>query len=184
MNLIFITEQRNMLDMIMKVIDKITKNDFLLGILYIGKQEDTEFYTKITDKYSEIKNSLTMSGFYIDNGKIDDELHQLAYLNVNQLQMVHLDTIKTETITYSIQPLLALRVLLNPSSDTQYYVNELLMIKNLKNFTTSRLFYEIIRAGFISLSNETTHDTMWGAFTFIKIPHIIKQINSLQQQGK
>lgn len=172
-----------MLDKTCEVVDRISKNDFLLGILYIGKQEDTVFFAKITEKYSEIKNLLISTGYVPKNNTVEDQLRDLAYIDVNQLEMVKLDSKAIEPITYCIQPLLAVEVLLNPSADTQIYVAELLMIQRLKNYSMPRLFCEIIRAGLISLSNviETTHDTMWCAFTFIKVPHILKQLNSMSQ---
>lgn len=37
-----------------------------------------------------------------------------------------------EPVTYCLQPLLAVEVLLNPSSDTQVFVNEILMVQRLK----------------------------------------------------
>lgn len=38
----------------------------------------------------------------------------------------------SEPVTYCLQALLAIEVLLNPSSDTQMFVNELLMVHRLK----------------------------------------------------
>ena len=38
----------------------------------------------------------------------------------------------SEPVTYCLQALLAIEVLLNPSSDTQMFVNELLMVQRLK----------------------------------------------------
>jgi len=38
----------------------------------------------------------------------------------------------SEPVTYCLQALLAIEVLLNPSSDTQMLVNELLMVQRLK----------------------------------------------------
>jgi hypothetical protein len=38
----------------------------------------------------------------------------------------------SEPVTYCLQALLAIEVLLNPSSDTQMFVNELLLVQRLK----------------------------------------------------
>lgn len=174
-------EHQILIDNTTEVIETIINNDFLMGILYIGKQEDPDFFGKIREKYSDIKSSLISSGYKPNNVNIEKELHRLAYIDIGQLHILRLESEKIEPISYCVQPLLAVEVLLNPSSETQFYVSELLMIQRLKNYSMVRLFYEIIRAGFISLSNviETSHDTMWGAFTFFKVPLIIKQLNAL-----
>jgi len=56
---------------------------------------------------------------------------RLCHLNVNENGADGmLDN--SEPVTYCLQALLAIEVLLNPSSDTQMFVNELLMVHRLK----------------------------------------------------
>ncbi|KAI8120832.1 Mediator of RNA polymerase II transcription subunit 24 [Lucilia cuprina] len=177
-------EQSYMLDQCCAVIEKLVKNQFLLAILYVGRQEDLEYYSKIRENYATIKTSLTNSNFTPSHPGIEKYLQQLAYIDVHHLEMKTLDVKQLpEPITYCVQPLLAVEVLLNPCNDTSYYVAEMQMLQRLKKFSNTRLFYEIIRAGFVSLSNvvETSHDTTWGAFTFFKVPQIIKQLHALNR---
>jgi hypothetical protein len=69
------------------------------------------------------------------------QIFQLKLLNVHR-KLCELDTSSdsladgkpddSEPVTYCLQALLATEVLLNPSSDTQIFVNELLMVQRLK----------------------------------------------------
>ncbi|XP_037940607.1 mediator of RNA polymerase II transcription subunit 24 isoform X2 [Teleopsis dalmanni] len=176
------SENSYVIDVSSVVIEKLAKNQFLMGMLYIGsRQEDSEYYIKIRDKYIQIKSAFANSNYSPQNAITEKYLQQLAYIDLIHLEMPHLESGVVESITYCVQPLLAVEVLLNPCNDTSYYVAELQMIQRLKGLSNRRLFYEIIRAGFISLSNvgETSHDTMWGSFTFFKLPHIIKHLSAL-----
>lgn len=180
------TEQQHMLDKMAEVVEKIAKNDFLLGILYIGKQEDPELCKQITTKYCEVKNTLANTNYVPKSSTICDLLQYLAYINIDQLEMVELDSNNVETTTFCIQPLLAVEVILNPINETQNYVSELLTVQRLKHYSNVRLYFEIMRAGLLSLTDviEITYDTMWVTFTFIKVPHIFKQIHAMTQGEK
>uniref|UniRef100_A0A1A9WLL4 Mediator of RNA polymerase II transcription subunit 24 n=1 Tax=Glossina brevipalpis TaxID=37001 RepID=A0A1A9WLL4_9MUSC len=178
------SEQSYMLDQCCLVIEKVIKNQFLMSTLYVGCHEDPDYYGQIRERYAAIKTSLTNSNFSPTHPSIETYLHQLAYVDVHHLDMHLLDIQpKPEPVTYCVQPLLTVDVLLNPCNDTSYYVAKMQMVQRLKKFSNTRLFYEIVRAGFVSLSNvmETTHDTMWGAFTFFKVPQIIKQLQALNR---
>ncbi|XP_030386391.1 mediator of RNA polymerase II transcription subunit 24 [Scaptodrosophila lebanonensis] len=176
-------EQSYMLDQVCVVIDRLSKHQFLLAILYVGCHEELESYSKIREKYATIKGSLANSNFTPSLPTTEQQLQQLAYIDAKHLELQPLNDLQGEPISYCVQPLLAVEVLLNPGKDTSYYVAELQMLQRLKRYSNTRLFYEIIRAGFLTLSNvaDTSHDTMWGAFMFFKVPHIIKQLHTLQR---
>ncbi|XP_059614559.1 mediator of RNA polymerase II transcription subunit 24 [Phlebotomus argentipes] len=160
------------------VMESIVQSQFLMGILYLGKQEDAELFGKIGKKYQEI---VSMSG--VKNSGIEEALKKVTFIELNQLEMIEMEPKGVEAITYCLQPLLAVEVLLNPSSDTQIYVNQLLMIQRLKGYSAPRLYCELIRACLISLNNVSgpNRESMWCAFTFIKVPHILKQLNALSK---
>nr|XP_014095277.1 mediator of RNA polymerase II transcription subunit 24 isoform X1 [Bactrocera oleae] len=178
-------EQSYMFERTCIIVDKFISNQYLMGIFYIGCYDDIEVYGKIRDKYNGFKNILTSSHLSSRNMSIAQSLQQLAYLDATKLTMPRLHSKGVESISYCVQPLLAVEVLLNPCNDTSYFVAELQMIQRLKNYSLTRLIYEIVRAGFISLSNvvEVSRDTLWGAFTFFKVPHIIKQLHTLQRSN-
>ncbi|XP_037719437.1 mediator of RNA polymerase II transcription subunit 24 [Drosophila subpulchrella] len=177
-------EQSYMLDQTCVVIDRLSQQQFLLSMLYVGCHEELEICGRIRDKYANIKGSLTNSNFTLNSPSVEQQLQQLAYIEAKHLDMQSLNSPPTlEKISCCVQPLLAVEVLLNPCKDTSYYVAELQMLQRLKRYSNTRLFYEIIRAGFLTLSNvaDTSPDTMWGAFMFFKMPHIIKQLHALQR---
>jgi len=177
-------EQSYMLDQTCVVIDRLSQQQFLLSMLYVGCHEELEICGRIRDKYANIKGSLTNSNFTLNAPSVEQQLQQLAYIEAKHLDMQSLNSPPTlEKISCCVQPLLAVEVLLNPCKDTSYYVAELQMLQRLKRYSNTRLFYEIIRAGFLTLSNvaDTSPDTMWGAFMFFKMPHIIKQLHALQR---
>ncbi|CAG2056138.1 unnamed protein product [Timema podura] len=85
----------------------------------------------------------------------------------------------SEPVTYCLQALLVIEVLQNPSADTQMFVNEMLMVKRLKGYSMARLHCEIMRACLISLNDVlgTSEESGWGAFVFLKIPYILRQLH-------
>ncbi|XP_046388735.1 mediator of RNA polymerase II transcription subunit 24 [Ischnura elegans] len=85
-----------------------------------------------------------------------------------------------DPVTYCpLQALLAVEVLLNPSSDTHVFVNDILMMQRLKGYTLPRLYSEVMRACLICLNDvlTTSEESQWGAFTFLKVPHILRQLH-------
>lgn len=179
-----------MIERAANVLDKIIGTKFLMGVIYVAKHEDRELFTKINKSYLEIKNTILNTGFQSPtagaSGKCFEELlKKVAYIDVTQLDATTTvaETNHVEPIAYCLQPLLAVEVQLNPNSDTQVFVSELLMIHRLKNYSMSRLYCEIIRACLISLYNVSgsARESMWCAFTFIKVPHILKKLNSMSK---
>ncbi|KAM8710670.1 hypothetical protein ACLKA7_017314 [Drosophila subpalustris] len=156
-------EQSYMLDQSCKLIERLTQQQFLLAMLYVGCHEELDALDRIRDLYASIKASLTNSNMTLSTATAEQQLQQLAYIDAKQLDLQYLNPApSTEKISCCVQPLLAVEVLLNPCKDTSYYVAELQMLQRLKGYTNTRLFYEIIRAGFLTLSNvaDTSPDTI------------------------
>lgn len=177
-------EQSYMLDQCCQLIEHLAQQQFLLSMLYVGCHEELDSLDRIRDVYASIKASLTNSNLTLSSATAEQQLKQLAYIDAKHLELQSLNPPATaEKISTCVQPLLAVEVLLNPCKDTSFYVAELQMLQRLKGYSNTRLFYEIIRAGFLTLSNvaDTTPDTMWGAFMFYTMPHIIKQLHALQR---
>lgn len=177
-------EQSYMLDTCCQLIEHLTQQQFLLSMLYVGCHEELDTQDRIRDVYASIKGSLTNSNLTLSSATAEQQLKQLAYIDAKHLDLQSLNPpAAAEKISSCVQPLLAVEVLLNPCKDTSFYVAELQMLQRLKGYTNTRLFYEVIRAGFLTLSNvaDNTPDTMWGAFMFYTMPHIIKQLHALQR---
>ncbi|KAH8301958.1 hypothetical protein KR044_001297 [Drosophila immigrans] len=177
-------EQSYMLEQSCKLLDHLTQQPFLMSMLYVGCHEELDALDRYRELYASIKASLTSSNLTLSSPAAEQQLKQLAYIDAKNLELQSLNPLPSaEKISCCVQPLLAVEVLLNPCKDTSYYVAELQMLQRLKGYSNTRLFYEIIRAGFLTLSNvaDTSPDTMWGAFMFFKMPHIIKQLHALQR---
>ncbi|XP_077285363.1 mediator complex subunit 24 [Arctopsyche grandis] len=155
------------------------ENDFLVAMLYLAKQDDHEQYNEIIKKCQEIKSLVLLDPQCKPETPIEDTLQKLCFLELDQfcpLQEV------TEPITYCIQALLAIELLANPNAETQVLINELLMMKRLKRYSTPRLYCELMRASLIALndvSGSPSKQSIWGAFTFLKVPQIIHQLHSV-----
>lgn len=165
--------------------EKITNQQFLMGVIFIAKHQDPDLLTKINRNYVDIKNNSMNAGFDVPGKQFEEYLKKIAYIDLNSLINVsnQLESTTVETITNCLQPLLAVKVLLNPNSDTQMFVNDLLMVQRLKNYSLSRLFCETIRAFLMSLYNVsgTPRESIWCALTFIKVPHILRQLYVLSE---
>ncbi|XP_034934467.1 mediator of RNA polymerase II transcription subunit 24 isoform X2 [Chelonus insularis] len=177
------------LDLIEKpasILKQMLSSDFLCAMMYLAKYDDKDLYLEVVKKCQEIE--LTHKTNNIRSpALIDESLKKLSNLDIETVSP-NLSNIPMESITYCLQPLFAVQVLLNPSTETTVFVNQLLMIKRLKGYTNARLYCEIIRACLMCLHNVTGtfKESQWGAVTFLKIPFILKELHvaSLNASGQ
>lgn len=175
-------EQQNILKSLVKVIDKLMQNKFLLGIIYVGKHEDTELIGKIQQNYVDIKMLSANAGFAgaFQTHSFEDSLQIIAHLEIEGMQDQPADN-TPESITYCLQPLISVEILLHPSNDTETFISKLKMVQRLKNYSPSRLYCELIRSCLSSLHNVSglsNRESMWCAFTLIKVPLIIRDMEN------
>uniref|UniRef100_A0A182P6E2 Mediator of RNA polymerase II transcription subunit 24 n=1 Tax=Anopheles epiroticus TaxID=199890 RepID=A0A182P6E2_9DIPT len=180
------TEEEEVVQRVAAVLERIVENPFLLGVLSIGKCDDPELFIALQKRFNGI-NNLTLTTGYVahvgsnqKNVTVTDYMRKLVLLEVDILEMKLFDGGKVEPITYSLQPLLAIEVLLNPMCDTHQYVAQLINLKRLKGYSYARLYCEIMRGCLISLNNVegTAKESLLCAFAFIKVPHILHQIHT------
>ncbi|KAJ8948784.1 hypothetical protein NQ318_022915 [Aromia moschata] len=74
-----------------------------------------------------------------------------------------------------IQCWLAVKLTGNPGSSTAVLAEQLQVLQRLKGFSDSRLYAELMRGSLLALYNvsQTSHESQWGAFAFLKVPHIL-----------
>lgn len=178
-----------LLNILTKQLDKVSLNAFLIANMYVAKRENADLYKKIHRKLSDMKNILNNKKFVaLTRVKSIEETFTLILVKIdgslaeNDNSNLLID--ECESITYCLQPFVAVNVLLNPNGSVQDYVNHLQMVQHLKNYSISRLYSELIRSALISLYNisresEISLESMWFAFTFIKVPYILKQMNAI-----
>lgn len=181
-NFIVILEQELCLEKVSILSSQIVKNPFLMGVLYVSKYEDPELFHKCEVQYKKLcwfSGKCNQLGVKVESiGKIIKDFYQIVFVKIDDLKMKEFESKIPESITFCLQPLLAVEVLLNPSADSQSYVTKLLMIMRLKNYSRARLYCEIIRACLISLSNVSGSSySAWCAFTLIKVPDILKKLH-------
>ncbi|XP_050463769.1 mediator of RNA polymerase II transcription subunit 24-like isoform X1 [Cataglyphis hispanica] len=163
------------------ILQQVLNSDFLCAMMYLAKYDDKEFsfsdlYIDVAKKCQEIETLLKTSS-QKSVVAIEDSLKKLCNLEIESLCP---EKIKMESITHCLQPLFAVQVLLNPSTETTVFVNQLLMVQRLKTYTNARLYCEIIRACLMCLHNVTGtfKESQWGAFMFLKVPLILKELHA------
>lgn len=162
-----------------RILNDLLQTDFLVAMLFLARQNDHEQYNEIIKKCQEIKSLIVVNAQCKPETPIEDTLQKLCFLEIDKF--CPLEEV-VEPVTYCLQALLAIELLANPNSDTQVLVNELLMMKRLKGFSSPRLYCELMRASLISLngvSGSPSKQSIWGAFTFLKIPQILQQLNAV-----
>lgn len=155
----------------------IINSDFLISMLYLARLDDQEQYADVIKKCGEISSLIMMNTQFKANVPIEESLKKLGFLELDKFSPLNNST---EPVTFCLQALLAIELLANPNADTQVFVNELLMVKRIKGYTMGRLYYELMRACLISLndvSGSPSKQSIWGAFTFLKVPQIIHQLH-------
>ncbi|KXJ68227.1 hypothetical protein RP20_CCG004941 [Aedes albopictus] len=177
-------DQQEVVEKTANVLEKIVQSQFLLGVVYVGKLADPELFGLVAKKCLDIENLTAKTGFVPPvvsqkNVTVNDYIRKVATIETGTLEMKDFDGKGVEPITFCMQPLIAIDILLNPNCDTQMYVLEFLSIRSLKNYPLSRLYCEIIRGCLTCLNNVsgTSRESFICAFTFIKVPQIIRQIH-------
>lgn len=184
----YITPQhQQILNILKKLIEKILSNQFVVANIFVAKQEDAELQKKLIDKSNNIRNNMNNPKcISLVNWKsIETLLNKLILVQLNGETLERNNALldeKVESITYCLQPYVAVNVLLNPNCSIQTYAAHLQMIQQLKNYPISRVYGELIRSALVSLHNvasesDISRESMWFAFTFIRVPHIIKQLS-------
>nr|XP_029732381.1 mediator of RNA polymerase II transcription subunit 24 [Aedes albopictus] len=177
-------DQQEVVEKTANVLEKIVQNQFLLGVVYVGKLADPELFGLVAKKCLDIESLTAKTGFVPPvvsqkNVTVNDYIRKVQTIETGTLEMKDFDGKGVEPITFCMQPLIAIDILLNPNCDTQMYVLEFLSIRSLKNYPLSRLYCEIIRGCLTCLNNVsgTSRESFICAFTFIKVPQIIRQIH-------
>ncbi|XP_012223236.1 mediator of RNA polymerase II transcription subunit 24 [Linepithema humile] len=163
------------------ILQQMLSSDFLCAMMYLAKYDDNELYKEVVKKCHEIE-ALQKTSTQKSVVPIEDSLMKLCNLEIENLCP---EKLKMESITHCLQPLFAVQVLLNPSTETAVFVNQLLMVQRLKSYTNARLYCEIIRACLMCLNNVTGtgKESQWGAFTFLKVPVILKELHTASLSG-
>lgn len=182
------TEQQKILKSLVSLLDKLIQNKFLMSIIYVGKHEDADLINKIREKCNELVTASETAQFAstFHTQAFEDSLRKIINLDVDGIDNL-LASIVPESNTYCLQPLISVEILLNPNNGTEKYVSKLHMIQRLKNYQPPRLYCELMRSCLSSLYNVnglSNRESMWCAFTLIKVPQIISEMVIAANKGE
>lgn len=177
-------QSQELLEKSTSLLNSIIHSDFLLSMFYLAKQNDPDEYNEVTKKCQEITAFMMMNTQFKAPVTIHDTLQKICNMDVDKIAPLNN---KPETVSYCLQALIAISVLVNPSADMQQLSSQLIMIQRIKTYPLSRLYCELIRACFISLndaSKDPSKQALWAAFTFLKLPQIIHCLHNSHGTNK
>lgn len=164
----------------------ICNSTFMKALLYVGKYEDQGMYNQLLYKHQELETKVgQIQNFVISKDVIETGLGLIkAVDNLSCIasQNMYSSLPKKQLLLCSLNAMIAIDAILNPASDIQSCVDQLLLLQTLQNLTLPELYCRIIQACFMGLVDAagSSEDLKWAAFTFLKVPHLILQIHNTQ----
>ncbi|XP_035218681.1 mediator of RNA polymerase II transcription subunit 24-like [Stegodyphus dumicola] len=168
-----------------------SNSNFIKSLLFVGKFEDQGMYAQMLQKHRELENKITQvtSNTNVTKETIEGALSLVS--SVDSLPMVPYERIpksneRLQILASTLNIMVGIDAILNPASDVTAFVNQLLLVKKLQSFKLSQLYCEIIRACFIGIidASGSSEDLKWFAFSFLKVPHLISKIHSIQTENE
>ncbi|KAL5007754.1 hypothetical protein ScPMuIL_016560 [Solemya velum] len=167
-------------------VEKIMDNATVQALLYIARLEDPDNYREF--EQTEVNVRGTMSQVAADvvptsvRQKVASTLKCLSRIQDFIMPSEAVMDIPHLPINPTVNTLVALEAILNPTNDTQPFVEQLIVIEGLMKLNRSRIYCELFRSCFMGLvdSSGSTEELKWAAFTYLKLPQILLKI---QQQS-
>lgn len=128
-----------------------------------------ELFNETSRKCMEIEATLT------ETDELVSYVQKLGSIGINMLCL----PVNSEKWPGSlIQCWLEVKLIGNPGSSTSALAKQLQIFKRLKGFSDARLYAELMRGSLLALYNvsQTSHESQWGAFAFLKVPHILLEL--------
>lgn len=155
------------------------ESTFVKALLFVGKHEDQAIFDQVTQKCTETETQLgQMQGSVITKDAIDNAIK--AINNLDSVAAISVPTTVPDMLASSLNGMLALDAVLNPTSDIQALVDQVLLLQKMQNLSWPVLYCEMVRSCFMGLidSSGGTEDLKWSSFTFLKMPQIIIKIHT------
>ncbi|GFS79463.1 mediator of RNA polymerase II transcription subunit 24 [Nephila pilipes] len=169
-----------------------SNSTFIKSLLYVGKFEDQSMYAQMLQKHRELDDKINQvpPATNITREIIEGALSLVN--SVDNLPMVPSERMsksnnKFQILASTINIMVVIDAILSPANDVSAFVNHLLLIKKLQNFKLSQLYCEIIRSCLIGIADNSgtfEDDLKWFAFTFLKLPNLIVNINAVQTDNE
>ncbi|KAJ8919728.1 hypothetical protein NQ315_006256 [Exocentrus adspersus] len=151
------------------------EDDFYVSMMCLAKYNNdtgsnkvvvTELFNETSRKCIEIEATLT---------ETDELLKYVRKLGNIDINMLCLPVDSEKWPGSLIQPWLEVTLVGNPGGSTAVLAKQLQIFQRLKGFSDARLYAELMRGSLLALYNvsQTSHESQWGAFAFLKVPHIL-----------
>lgn len=169
-----------------------SNSTFIKSLLFVGKFEDHSMYTQMLQKHRELEEKINQvpSVTNVTKEIIEGALSLVS--SVDNLPMVPSEQAsknikKFQVVGSTINIMVVIDAILSPANDVSAFINHLLLVKKLENFTLSQLYCEIIRSCLIGIADNSgifEDDLKWYAFTFLKLPTLILHIQNAQTDNE
>uniref|UniRef100_T1JEP9 Mediator of RNA polymerase II transcription subunit 24 n=1 Tax=Strigamia maritima TaxID=126957 RepID=T1JEP9_STRMM len=173
-------EHSSIIDKSCELLKLFMDSNFVKALLYIGKHEDQSVYNQVLQKCVETEAPLTqMQGSVVPKDTID---HVIKAVNtLDSVSVVSISPTFASTLISSLNGLLALDAVLNPTSDVQALVDQIMLLQRMQNLSWPVVYCEMIRACLMGLTDGSSanDDLKWSSFTFLKasLPQIIVKLH-------
>lgn len=164
-----------LLNQLANVLHKICDNDFVLGVLCLARVDNPVPMREVTTGLATFRNNKPAAVGH--SLTIQRHFQTLVEVNLESLPMVKIERKCSPAIAHILQPLLVVELLNNPSNDSRI-LSQLMLVQSLKRFQRPQFYCEILRSCLLTLQNVcgTQREPLYCAFTFIKMPQILKQL--------
>ncbi|CAG9816325.1 unnamed protein product [Phaedon cochleariae] len=144
-------------------------DEFYVSMMCLARYNDPELYTETNRKCLELEPSLT---------EADEVLKYVRKLSNIDVHMLQLPVDSEKWPGSLIQCWLEVKLTGDPGTPTPILCQQLQIFQKLKGFDDARLYAELMRGSLLSLYNvsQTSHESQWGAFAFLKVPHILLEL--------
>lgn len=169
-----------------EILKEFQQDEFIFNLLYVGKVEDKDSYTKMTSICKQIEAIMSSKTSPISSD------FKAFYASDVILSFRSLDPMKNEakpvsianelpSFVHTVQPMLVFEALLRPASDLtglSHYLNCLTHI--LGNVSFSDLVYEILRSLLLTISQkEGLEPLKVDAFILVRLPILLEKMYKL-----
>eukprot|EP00058_Branchiostoma_floridae_P015206 XP_002600694.1 hypothetical protein BRAFLDRAFT_118555 [Branchiostoma floridae] len=185
------TEYADILRVTGEVLGKLLGNGQTRALLYVGKMEEAAGWGKVEQLQATLQDSvqnLAQSGLIVRDtaNSLQQAFYQLQQLPHGKALSPPGQSHGHGALNSSIAVLSFIEATLNTTSDTQLFVELLLLIERLNNIPRPRLYAQVCQSCLMGLidSAETNDELKWTAFTFLKIPQIFQRLKTFTQEGK
>ncbi|XP_060520189.1 mediator of RNA polymerase II transcription subunit 24 [Cylas formicarius] len=163
-------QSTNLVQKVTELLKVLITDDFYISMMCLAKYNDPELFQETSGKCNELL-STTLEG-----DEVRLYVAKLENIDVNSLCL----PVTSEKWPGSlIQCWLEVKLIGDPGALTSVLAEQLQTFQRLKGFSDARLYAELIRGSLLALYNggQTSQESHWGAFAFLKVPHILLEIS-------